>query len=72
MHRSHSKISSYQGREDDKPLDLSRIPDTCLSLCRADMGILDLCSKFQAGEGLAEVILLRTDHDEHECFGIAA
>lgn len=36
------------------------------------MGILDLCSKFQAGQGLAEVILLRTDHDEHECFGIAA
>lgn len=36
------------------------------------MGILDLCSELQAGEGLAEMILLRTNHDEHECLRIAA
>ena len=49
----------------------SRVTDTRLALGGADMGIVHLGGKLQAGQGLGEMCLQWADHDEHESLGVA-
>lgn len=49
----------------------SRVPDTRLTLRSADMSVVHLGRKLQAGQRLRKVSLQRADHDEHERLGVS-